>query len=87
MDCSHYECVMNKQRVIEKLYFMLGGLVNEGLCASVCVSVCVCVARAEEGRRMLLFCACVFWSARVCEALMLGFHESRRCRVTLFAPV
>lgn len=23
---------MNKQGVIEKLYFMLGGLVNEGLC-------------------------------------------------------
>lgn len=32
MDCSHYECVMNKQYVIEKLYFMLGRLVNEGLC-------------------------------------------------------
>ncbi len=32
MDCSHYECVMNKQSVIEKLYFMLGRLVNEGLC-------------------------------------------------------
>lgn len=51
MDCSHYECVMNKQSVIEKLYFMLGRLVNEGLCVvkrgdcrvCLCVLVCKCV--------------------------------------------
>lgn len=48
MDCSHYECVMNKQSVIEKLYFMLGRLVNEGLCVAkrgdcrVCLCVLVC---------------------------------------------
>ncbi len=48
MDCSHYECVMNKQSVIERLYFMLGRLVNEGLCVVKrgdcrvfwCISVC-----------------------------------------------
>lgn len=48
MDCSHYECVMNKQSVIEKLYFMLGRLVNEGLCVvkrgdcRACLRVGVC---------------------------------------------
>lgn len=55
---------MNKQHVIEKLYFMLGGLVNEGLCA----------------------CVRVRMRASVCLVLM-GFHESRWCEVTLLAPV
>lgn len=57
MDCSHYECVMNKQSVIEKLYFMLGRLVNEGLCVAkrgdcrvlVCSGVLVCVAIGDDG--------------------------------------
>lgn len=45
MDRSHYECVRNKQYVIEKLYFMLSRLVNEGLCVVKrgglsCVPVC-----------------------------------------------
>ena len=51
MDCSHYECVMNKQSVIEKLYFMLGRLVNEGLC----------VAKRGDCR-----VCCVFWCVSVC---------------------
>lgn len=57
MDWSHYECVMNKQYVIEKLYFMLGRLVNEGLCSEerrllfvpVCCGVLVCVVRGDDG--------------------------------------
>lgn len=51
MDCSQYEYVMNKQSVIEKLYFMLGRLVNEGLCVvkrgDCCVFWCVSV-RSER---------------------------------------
>lgn len=46
MDCSHYECLMSKQSVIEKLYFMLGKLVNEGWCVVKCVCVvCSSVCR------------------------------------------
>lgn len=43
MDCSHYECVMNKQCVIEKLYFMLSGLVNMGLCVARGGECCLCL--------------------------------------------
>lgn len=44
MDHSHHWCDMNKQPVIEKLYFMLSRLVNERLCGvreSYCACVCV----------------------------------------------
>lgn len=44
MDRYHHWFVMNKQPVIEKLYFMLSRLVNERLCAvqeTYCSCVCV----------------------------------------------
>lgn len=65
MDCSHYECVMNKQHVIEKLYFMLSGLVNDGLCACVRVrmhaSVCLVLMGFHESRwcEVNASCSCV----------------------------
>lgn len=50
MDCSLYECVMNKQPVIEKLYFMLSRLVNEGcVLKGVLVFWCVSVYIASGG--------------------------------------
>lgn len=63
MDCSHYEGVMNKQSVIEKLYFMLGRLVNEGLCV---------VKRGDCRLRLCVAdCWCVWLEA------MMGYQESQ----------
>lgn len=42
MDCTHYETAMNKESVIEKLYFMLSRLVNEGSHVVKGGDCCVC---------------------------------------------
>lgn len=44
MDCTHYETAMNKESVIEKLYFMLSRLVNEGLHVVRGGDCCVCAS-------------------------------------------
>lgn len=52
MDCRHDCVIVNKQSGIEKLYFMLGRLVNEGMCAGEKRSVvCVCARVFSKRRR------------------------------------
>lgn len=44
MDCTHYETAMNKESLIEKLYFMLSRLVNEGSHVVKGGGCCVCAS-------------------------------------------
>lgn len=82
MDCSHYECVMNKQCVIEKLYFMLGRLVNEGLCVvkredcvPLCCGVLVCVVGGNDGISCIADCRVILYFCGILDGLLLHINR------------
>lgn len=73
MDCSHYECVRNKQYVIEKLHFMLSRLVNESLCVvkrGDC-RVLVCVVRGDNGISWIIVCKVIPYLCGILFGLLL----------------
>lgn len=80
MDCRHHDCViMNKQSGIEKLYFMLGRLVNEGMCGGEKRSV-VCVWGASvfsKRRRVGFMNHCFFVSVSLlCSTIFFSFFAA-----------